>query len=239
MGKIHESAVLVPASAAARMRRKYFFFSRAETKENSYLNGWCEAGISSLQYQTENRTRVKVFMKYSGNTHHLLFGLLIGIFIAAFCPAAHAQKSGDLMTIKVYFPREDPNADNELVAVERAVKKTPRAADAAIKELLKGVKPEDRKKGLTSAYAVEDIVTGRGECLRARMKPLAAYFIGVAVRRGVATVNFRPEAECYLQSAAFQMSRVMNPIDATLKQFKSIREVRYALNGKVIAEWDA
>jgi hypothetical protein len=31
----------------------------------------------------------------------------------------------------------------------------------------------------------------------------------------------------------------MDPIDATLKQFKSIKEVQYAINGEVITEWDA
>ena len=168
----------------------------------------------------------------------LLLALLCGIFFAGFCPPAQAQ-TGGTMKIKLYFPKADPNAGDELVAVERWIKKTTRPADAAVRELLKGATADDRRKGLSSAYAVEDIVTGREECRSEKMKPLAAYLIGVTIRRGVATVNFRPAAECYLQSAASQMSRVMDPIDATLKQFKTIKEVRYALNGKVITAWDA
>ena len=164
--------------------------------------------------------------------------LIFGIFTAGICPAAQAQ-TGATMKIKVYFPKDDPNAEIELVAVERTVKRTNRVADAAVRELLKGVGDRERKMGLTSVYAVEDIITGREECVSGKMKPLADYFLGVSIKKGVATVNFRAEAECYLQSAITMMNFVMDPIYATLKQFKSIKEVQYALDGKVITEWDA
>lgn len=168
----------------------------------------------------------------------LLAALLFGIFLAGISPAVQAQ-TGGTMKIKLYFPKDDPNADIELVAVERTIKKTNRVAVAALRELLKGTNEAERKKGLTSAYSVDSIVTGREECSREKMKPLGAYFLGVSIKKGVATVNFRAEAECYLQSAITAMNYVMNPIDATLKQFKSIKEVQYALDGKVITEWDA
>lgn len=169
---------------------------------------------------------------------YLLIALLFGIFLSGMCPAVFAQ-ANSTMKIKLYFPKDDPDADNELVAVERSIKKTSRVADAVVRELLKGVNEEERKKGLTSAYNTSDIVTGRGECANDKMKPLGTYLIGVSIKKGTAIVNFKPEAECYLQSAAFMMSRVMNPIDATLKQFKSIKKVEYALNGKIITDWDA
>jgi spore germination protein GerM len=143
------------------------------------------------------------------------------------------------MKIKLYFPKDDPDANIELVAIERTIKRTNRVADAAVRELLKGVNDDERKLGLTSVYAVKDIITGREECSSEKMKPLAAYFLGVSVKRGTAIVNFRAEAECYLQSAITMMNFVMEPIDATLKQFPSIKEVQYALDGKVITEWDA
>lgn len=168
----------------------------------------------------------------------LLAALLFGILLAGISPAVQAQTRGT-MKIKIYLPKDDPNAEIELVAVERTIKKTSRVADAVLRELLKGANDGERKKGLTSVYSVEDLVTGRDECSRDKMKPLGAYFLGVSIKRGVATVNFRPEAECYLQSTVTMMSYVMNPIDTTLKQFKSIKEIRYALNGKVITEWDA
>jgi len=167
-----------------------------------------------------------------------LAALLFGIFLAGISPTVQAQTRG-MMKIKIYLPKDDPNAEIELVAVERTIKKTNSAADAAVRELLKGANDGERKKGLTSVYSVKDLVTGRDECSRDKMKPLGAYFLGVSIKKGVATVNFRPEAECYLQSAITMMSYVMDPIDATLKQFKSIKEVQYALDGKVITEWDA
>lgn len=178
-------------------------------------------------------------MKNSIQKHFLLFAaLLLSIFVFGGAHVSQAQTKGT-MKIKLYFPKDDPDANLSLVAVERSVKRTTRVADAAVRELLKGVNESDRKMGLTSVYAVEDLITGRDECAREKMKPLAAYFIGVTVKRGKATVNFRPEAECYLQTTITMMSFVMDPIDATLKQFSTIKEVQYALNGKVITEWDA
>ena len=170
----------------------------------------------------------------------LLFLTVLSISPVAFGQTAAAQKtSGGAMRIRLYFPRADPDKDNELVAVERTVKRTKRTADAALRELFKGVTETDRKNGLDSAFSVASIVTGRAECAREKMKPLGAYYRGVAIEKGVATVNFTPEAECYLQSAIYMMSRVMNPIEATLKQFSTIKEVRFALDGRVITEWDA
>jgi len=168
----------------------------------------------------------------------LLAALLFGVFLAGISPAVQAQ-TGGTMKVKIFLPKDDTNGEIELVAVERTVKKTKSVADAALRELLKGASEAERRKGLTSTYSVDSIVTGREECSREKMKPLGAYLIGVSIKKGVATVNFRPEAECYLQSAITAMSYVMNPIDTTLKQFKGIKEVQYALDGKVITEWDA
>jgi len=171
-------------------------------------------------------------------TKNLLLTLLLGLALFGINQTVPAQ-TGGTMQIKLYFPTEEDEAIDKLIEVRRSIKKTTRVADAALRELFKGVTEDERQKGLTSAYAVSDIVTGRGECQGDKMKPLGAYLIGVTIKRGIATVNFRPAAECYLQSAISQMDRVMNPIDKTLMQFKSIKEVQYALNGKVITEWDA
>src|SRR5215213_1915468 len=178
-------------------------------------------------------------MKNSIQKNYLLFAaLFLSVCLIGFSQPAPAQTRGT-MKIKLYFPKDDPNAEIELVAVERTVKRTNRVADTAVRELLKGVDESERKMGLTSVYAVKDIITGREECARDKMKPLGAYFLGVSIKKGTAIVNFRPEAECYLQSAITMMNFVMDPIDATLKQFKSIKKVEYALDGKVITEWDA
>ena len=182
---------------------------------------------------------VKFMIKNSIRKNCLLIAaLLLSIFVFGGASPAQAQTKGT-MKIKLYFPKDDPDANLSLVAVEREVKRTKSVADTAVRELLKGVNESERKMGLTSVYAVEDLITGRTECAREKMKPLAAYFIGVTVKKGTATVNFRPEAECYLQTTITMMGFVMEPIDATLKQFPTIKEVQYALDGKVITEWDA
>lgn len=169
---------------------------------------------------------------------NLFLILLLGIFLIGNYSVVSAQTGGTIQ-VKVFFPTENYEADDKLIEVARTVKKTTRVADVALRELLKGVTEEEKKRGLISAYAVSDIVTGRGECQDDKMKPLGAYLIGITIKKGVATVNFRPEAECYLQSAISQMNRVMDPIEKTLLQFKTIKKVQYALNGKVITEWDA
>jgi len=178
--------------------------------------------------------KVKKLMK-----NYLLFAaLILGIFLAGTSPAIYAQ-TGGTMKVKIYLPKGDTDGNVELVAVERTVKRAKSVADTAVRELLKGASDTERKSGLTSFYEVKDIITGRGECAAGKMKPLGAYLIGVSIRKGAAIVNFRPEAECYLQSAITMMNFVMEPIDATLKQFPSVKEVQYAINGKVITEWDA
>ena len=50
----------------------------------------------------------------------LLAALMFGVFLAGFRQPVQAQTGGS-MKIKLYFPKEDPAADNELVVVERVV----------------------------------------------------------------------------------------------------------------------
>lgn len=169
----------------------------------------------------------------------LLFALACGILPAVFCPATTtAQTTRGSIKIKLYFPpRKD--WDYNVVAAARRIPQTRRVADAALRELFKGVNDEERKRGLFSAYSVESMITGRDECSRKIIKPLLAYYIGVSIKNGVATVNFRKPAGCYLETTIAMANAVMMPIDRTLRQFKSIKEVRYALDGEVITEWDA
>ncbi|HEX8249198.1 MAG TPA: hypothetical protein VF599_13560 [Pyrinomonadaceae bacterium] len=172
----------------------------------------------------------------------LLFALAYGILPAVFYPAAvnaqttHSRRSST--KIKLYFPpRKD--WDYNVVAVTRRIPKTRRVADAELRELFKGVNDDERKRGLFSAYSLESMITGREECSRKIIKPLLAYYSGVSIRNGVATVNFHKPAGCYLETTPAMANAVMMPLDSTLKQFKSIKEVQYALDGEVITEWDA
>jgi hypothetical protein len=42
-----------------------------------------------------------------------------------------------------------------------------------------------------------------------------------------------------LQGTACEQEQILTPMDKTLKQFGTIKTVEYAINGKVIEEWDA
>jgi len=70
---------------------------------------------------------------------------------------------------------------------------------------------------------------------------LGKYYRGVSIRRGVAIVNFRPGAEEHLRvnGPLCMQDQVLAQIINTLKQFSTIKSVEYAINGKVIREWDA
>lgn len=169
---------------------------------------------------------------------YTLTAILFSIFLFGFGQTAQAQ-TAKTMEISLFFPKDNSEGVVELVKVERTVTKSSRIADTAIRELLKGVNNVEKKKGLMSTYEVKDIVTGREECTDGKMKPLAAYFIGIRIKKGIAIVNFRPEAGCYLDTAITAADFVMKPIEETLKQFPSIKRVEYAINGKVITDWDA
>jgi hypothetical protein len=71
--------------------------------------------------------------------------------------------------------------------------------------------------------------------------PLGKYYRGVSIKDGVAVVNFRPGAEKYLHVSgpACGQEQVLTPIVKTLKRFSTINSVDFAINGKIIEEWDA
>ena len=107
--------------------------------------------------------------------------------------------------------------------VTRKVKRTKRIADAALKLLFFFFSEEEKAKGMES------------------LSPLNKYYLGISIKDGTAVVNFRLGAEKYLYVAgpACQQERVLTPIVKTLKRFSTIRSVDFAINGKIIEEWDA
>lgn len=107
--------------------------------------------------------------------------------------------------------------------VKRRVPPTKRLADAALRLLFAGPTVAEQAKGMES------------------LGPLGKYYRGVSVKDGVAVVNFRPGAEKYLHvlGPACKQEQVLTPIAETLKCFGTIKSVAYAINGKIIEEWDA
>lgn len=106
---------------------------------------------------------------------------------------------------------------------KRKITATKQTANAALKLLFAGPTAEEKAKGAGS------------------LAPLGDYYLGVSIKKGVAIVNFRPGAEEHLHvnGAICQSEHVTTPIEKTLKQFTTIKSVEYAINGKIIEEWDA
>ena len=107
--------------------------------------------------------------------------------------------------------------------VKRTVRPTKKLADAALRLLFAGPTVAEKAKGMEG------------------LGPLGEYYRGVSIKDGVAVVNFRPGAEKHLHvsGAACQQEQVLTPIVNTLKRFSTITSVDYAINGKIIEEWDA
>lgn len=130
------------------------------------------------------------------------------------------------LEIKLFFTNSKlPNGNDcdtgEFVA--RKIPRTTQVADAALRQLFAGPSADEKAKGMEAIPSLGD------------------YYIGVTIKKGIAIVNFRPGAEEYLHVSGpiCMQDHVLMPIKKTLKQFTSIKDVDYAINGKIIEEWDA
>ena len=129
--------------------------------------------------------------------------------------------------VMVYFTNPKlPEWANTCGAGEFVVRKvapTKRTADAALRLLFAGPNVSEQAKGMEG------------------LGPLGEYYRGVSIKDGVAVVNFRPGAEKYLHvlGPACGQERVLTPIVKTLKRLSTIKSVDFAINGKIIEEWDA
>lgn len=127
--------------------------------------------------------------------------------------------------IKVFFSNTTlPAFETDCGAgeyVTRRIPATRRVADAAMKQLFAGPTDAEKAKGMEGIPLV------------------GKYYLGVSIKKRVAIVNFRPGAEEHLLNAPLCMQDVrLSMIENTLKQFSAIKSVQYAINGKVIKEWD-
>ena len=161
---------------------------------------------------------------------HILRTSLVFLFpllaLDVYGQSESGMKTREQIEIKIYFTNPKlPEFANTCGAgefVRRKIASTKQVADAALKALFSGPTAEEKTKGMESTDSLGD------------------YYIGVTVRKGTAVVNFRPGAEKYLHVTGpiCQQETVLTPIVKTLKQFKSIRSVDYAIDGKVIQDWD-
>ena len=159
------------------------------------------------------------------NHRHVPFVILVLCLSSIFTNAASPGPPTDI-EIKVFFSNTKlPAFENDCGAGEFVTRKIPATrtvADTALKLLFAGPTETEKAKGM------EGIAS------------LGKYYRGVSIRKGVAIVNFRPGAEEHLRvnGPLCMQDQVLAQIINTIKQFATIKSVEYAINGKIIKEWD-
>ena len=139
------------------------------------------------------------------------------LFILAL--ASFGQKA-ESTTIKIYFLNEksDPNLEDcrNVKPTERVILKTAGIARASLEELFKGVTREEKAKGFVSFSPDET----------------SGILKGLNIKRGSAYVNFNKVVYEKLGSATSSCGGgFFSSIEATLKQFPTIKKVFYAIEG--------
>jgi len=129
--------------------------------------------------------------------------------------------------IKIYFTNPNlPEWKDTCTAGEFVTRKIPatkRVADMALKLVFAGPTAKEKEKGMKS------------------ITPLSDFYIGVSIKSETAIINFRSGAEKYLHVLGpICMQQIwLAPMTQTLKRFKNIKTVQYAIDGKIIDDWDA
>lgn len=119
---------------------------------------------------------------------------------------------GQTLTVKLYL-RDEFQYQTDCGAVrevQREIPRTSRVADATLRLLF-----------------------------QEELKELIPSYRGVSISEGVALVDFASSSLSYLNSAACMQQSFKAPIEETLKQFSTVEEVQYSINGRVFDQWDA
>ena len=142
------------------------------------------------------------------------------LFAVLFSASAALAQTKDTMTVKVFFHNEKLNPNQQdcskVFPAERTIPRTKAPARAALEEFLKGTREEEQANEFSSfpAEDTRDIV------------------LGLNVKNGVAYVNFKKIVFDKLGNTTSSCGGGFYPgIEATLKQFKTIREVVFAVEG--------
>jgi len=140
------------------------------------------------------------------------------LIILALASSAFAQKD-ETMTIKVYFHsiKIDPQWDDcrKVYPVTRTIPKTAGVATAALQELLKGTTLEEAKN--FAGFSPDET---------------KGILKSVNVKNGGAYVNFTKAVFQQMGSASTSCGGgFFSMVEATLKQFPTIKNVYYAIEG--------
>src|SRR5687767_5560493 len=143
---------------------------------------------------------------------------LLAVILLLSGPAAFGQAAGT-MTVKVFFHPDklDPQWDDcgKVRAVSRTIPKTASVATAALGELLKGPTPAEAKE-----------FSGFGP------PETDGILKSVNVKNGTAYVNFTERFPVQMGNASSSCGGgFFSMVEATLKQFPTVRKVVYAVEG--------
>lgn len=146
-----------------------------------------------------------------------IFSITVLVFMCTF--AAWAQLKTETMTVKVYFhdDKSDPESldCNKAAPVTRMIPKTASVATAALREMLKGPRPEEEKD-----------FSGFGP------PETDGILKSINVKNGTAYVNFTTRLTKQMGNATSSCgSGFFAMTDATLMQFPTIKKVVYAVEG--------
>ncbi|MEO7539395.1 MAG: GerMN domain-containing protein [Pyrinomonadaceae bacterium] len=131
------------------------------------------------------------------------------------------------VTIKVFFLNTNNDPDLEdcraVKPATRTIPKTSGVAKAALEELFKGVTAEEESKGFTSFSPDET----------------SGALKSINIKQGAAYVNFNKVVYEKLGSATSSCGGgFFSSIEATLKQFPTIKKVFFAIDGDVAGFYD-
>lgn len=112
------------------------------------------------------------------------------------------------------------------IPIKRKVHVTNDLLDSTLRLLLQGVTENEKGKGLGDSFGFKS------------SNPLINYYIGVRVQGGTAIVNFQKGAMAYLDNTLCMQESVKAPIEKTLLEFSDIVAVKYAIDGKIIEEYE-
>ncbi|MDX3189675.1 Gmad2 immunoglobulin-like domain-containing protein [Streptomyces sp. MN03-5084-2B] len=139
-------------------------------------------------------------------------------------PTGTSTTTPATMTVKVFFHRGQPDDPARVEPVTRTVPKTGAVATAAVTQLLGGPTAAERQQGYFSLFS----------------PATAGMLKSVRVANGVAHADFR-DFRTLLPNAtsSFGSTALLAELDATLKQFGTVRTTVYSFNGNVTAfyEW--
>jgi spore germination protein GerM len=124
--------------------------------------------------------------------------------------------------VKIYLGNSEKNPQMDdcglVFVVMRSVPKTKVIAKAVLKELFKGVTNEEKAKNYESVFSAES----------------SSILKGLNIKNGTAYINFSNNIQTTVGNASANCARDMffAQIENTLKQFRNIKKVFYAIEGK-------